>query len=188
MKNKITLILLIVSMIVNLILFHKHHNLQSRLKKAEIKHEAKIAYLTNEIKQRDMQIMKFENEIDKKDKIIVDLEKELKKYQSLRRIDVVATAYDSNCDTGCIGITKSGHDVKNTVFKNGMRVVAVDPKIIPLKSIVHVEAETMSFVGIALDTGGAIKGHRIDVLMESRSKANQFGVQKATVTILKEGK
>lgn len=106
--------------------------------------------------------------------------------ESQNSINVSATAYTSECE-GCSGITYTGHDVNNTTHENGMRVVAVDPNVIPLGSIVKVDSETMSFTGIASDIGGAIKGNRIDILVGSDSKANNFGVQDAEVTVIREG-
>ena len=43
-----------------------------------------------------------------------------------------------------------------------MKLIAVDPSVIPLGSRVWVEGYGEA---IAADTGGAIKGHKIDVLM-----------------------
>jgi 3D (Asp-Asp-Asp) domain-containing protein len=40
----------------------------------------------------------------------------------------------------------------------------------------------------AADTGGAIKGNILDVLVSSESQAFKLGRQNATVTILREGK
>ncbi|WP_249930605.1 3D domain-containing protein, partial [Paenibacillus polymyxa] len=52
------------------------------------------------------------------------------------------------------------------------RTIAVDPNVIPIGWWVYIEG-----VGFrrAEDTGGAIKGHKIDVYYESLSRANQFG-------------
>ena len=100
-------------------------------------------------------------------------------------ITVEATFYTAYCE-GCIGITKLGYDVRQTIYINGYRVIAVDPALIPLGSIVRVELEDgQSFDAIAGDTGGAIKGARIDVLVATKAEAYQLGRQQATVTILK---
>ncbi len=58
------------------------------------------------------------------------------------------------------------------------RTAAVDPKIIPYGSKVYIPG-----IGwrIAEDTGGAIKGNRIDILMDSEEKAFQFGRRMAVV-------
>ena len=100
------------------------------------------------------------------------------------RLEVVATFYTSTCN-GCIGITKTGHDVRNTIYENGKRVIAVDPSIIPLRSLVLVELENGdSFEAIASDTGGDILHHRIDVLVKTTKEAFSLGRQTATVTII----
>lgn len=101
----------------------------------------------------------------------------------LEQITVIATAYVSDCQ-GCIGITKGGTDVRNTIYHDsGYRIIATDPGIIPLGSLVEINGQKF----IADDIGGAIKGHRIDILMESESEALEFGVKEVDVTILRRG-
>ena len=102
-------------------------------------------------------------------------------------IEVVATFYTAKCD-GCSGITKMGDNVKRTIYVNKMRVIAADPEVIPLGSIVSVTlADGTSFIAAVRDVGGAIKGARIDVLVKSKKEAYRLGRQQATVTILERG-
>jgi len=96
---------------------------------------------------------------------------------SVKEITVKATAYTASCE-GCSGITKTGVNIKDNPNK---KVIAVDPSVIPLGSKVYVEGFGEA---IAADTGGAIKGNRIDVFIPSEEDAMDFGVQKLTVTIL----
>jgi 3D (Asp-Asp-Asp) domain-containing protein len=105
-----------------------------------------------------------------------------------RKVNVIATAYTANCDTGCTGITATGLNVRSTTKHNGATVISVDPSIIPLHSVVRVDTSSgESFLAVAEDTGGAINGGHIDVLVSSHSQAIQFGRQSATLTILREG-
>jgi 3D (Asp-Asp-Asp) domain-containing protein len=104
-----------------------------------------------------------------------------------RKFTVEATAYVAMCREGCTGRTATGVDVSNTIYYKGHRVIAVDTKLIPLNSLVKVETESESFTAMAIDKGGAIRGHIIDVLVSSESKAREFGRKKATLTIIKEG-
>ena len=102
-------------------------------------------------------------------------------------ITVEATFYTAECD-GCSGITKLGYDVRRTIYVNGYRVIAVDPTVIPLGSIVRVDlADGQSFEAIAGDVGGAIKGARIDVLVASKTEAYRLGRQQVSVEIISEG-
>lgn len=96
-----------------------------------------------------------------------------------------ATAYVALCSSGCTGITASGYDVRNTIWYEGMRVIAASSDI-PLYTMVNVSlANGTTFKAIVLDRGGAIVGNRIDILVASESEAWQFGRQAVEVTILK---
>jgi 3D (Asp-Asp-Asp) domain-containing protein/peptidoglycan hydrolase CwlO-like protein len=61
------------------------------------------------------------------------------------------------------------------------RVVAVDPRVIPLNTIVHVEGYGMA---IAADTGGAIKGNIIDVHFTTVAECIAWGRRQVKVTIM----
>lgn len=103
-----------------------------------------------------------------------------------RTINVEATFYTAFCDTGCNGVTFTGDDVRNTIYSDdGYRIIAVDPTQIKLGSIVRVTlANGDTFKAKASDTGGAIKGARIDVLVSDRATARKLGRQAATVEVL----
>ena len=51
-------------------------------------------------------------------------------------------------------------------------VVAVDPRIIPLGSVLYIPGYGKA---LAADTGGSIKGNVIDIAFDTRSEALQFG-------------
>lgn len=102
-------------------------------------------------------------------------------------ITVEATHYTAYCD-GCTGITKMGDNVKSTIYVNGLRVIAADPRVIPLGSIVTVELEDgTTFKASVRDVGGGIKGARIDVLVSSKNEAYRLGRQQAVITIIERG-
>jgi len=99
-----------------------------------------------------------------------------------------ATAYVALCDTGCTGITRTGVDVRNTITYAGHRVIAVDPRVIPLDSLVRVNlADGTTFTATAQDTGGRIHGHIVDILVSSESDAWAFGRQRITIEVLRKG-
>lgn len=105
-------------------------------------------------------------------------------------LNVEASFYTAFCPTGCIGITATGIDVRNTIYTpEGYRVIAVDPSVIKLGSIVKVTlADGDSFEAKAADTGGDIRGNRIDILVESTDEAFSLGRQSASIEIISEGK
>ncbi len=92
-------------------------------------------------------------------------------------LNVEATAYTAFCN-GCSGVTATGIDLRSNP---NQKVIAVDPNVIPLGSTVHVEGYGTAVAG---DTGGAIKGNKIDLFMPERSDAVNFGRQNLEVTIV----
>lgn len=89
-----------------------------------------------------------------------------------------ATAYTAEC-TGCSGITKTGINLLEDRYK---KVVAVDPRVIPLGSKVWVSGYGEAIAG---DIGGDIKGNRIDLHYPNKKAAYKFGRRSVTVIILK---
>ncbi|MGN4446456.1 3D domain-containing protein [Bacillus cereus group sp. MYBK79-1] len=74
-----------------------------------------------------------------------------------------------------------GNKPYNLTANPGMKLIAVDPSVIPLGSTVNVEGYG---IAIAADTGGAIKGHKIDVLMPDKASSSNWGRKNVKVTIL----
>lgn len=100
-------------------------------------------------------------------------------------IKVEATAYTAFCDTGCIGVTATGIDVSNTIYHEGKRIIATDTNVIPLGTDVILTLQDGSRIeATANDTGGAIKGNRIDLLVATVDDAMQFGRQEVSIEIV----
>jgi 3D (Asp-Asp-Asp) domain-containing protein len=110
-----------------------------------------------------------------------------------RKLSMVATAYTiSKEQTGNTkGKTKSGTVVQK------QRTLSVDPKVIPIGSVVYIESPSDLVQGyyVAEDTGSAIKGNKLDVFMgwggrgtPDWNDAMDFGRKTVTVTIVREGK
>lgn len=84
-----------------------------------------------------------------------------------------------------------GFNFSEAIRYKGYRIVAIDPRVIPLWSIVEINVPStgLHIQGIALDTGGAIKGNRIDILHENKSAAFSFGRRyDAQIRVLRRGK
>ena len=88
---------------------------------------------------------------------------------------VTATAYSSE-ESG--SVTKLGYNIKNNP---NMKLIAVDPSVIPLGKKVWVEGYGVAIAG---DTGGAIVGHKIDVLMPTRAASLSWGRRTVKVIVL----
>ncbi len=103
-------------------------------------------------------------------------------------MDMRATSYTASfADTGKrpgepgFGITATGARVKRGI-------IAVDPRVIPLGTRVYIEVPGKAAdygYAVAADTGGAIKGNKIDVYLESGSQVSAWGVKRVKVYILK---
>lgn len=93
-----------------------------------------------------------------------------------KELYVTATAYSH--EESSTGMTATGHNIK---ANPSMKLIAVDPSVIPLGSRVWVEGYGEAIAG---DTGGAIKGHKIDVLMPSGADARNWGRKTVKVVIL----
>lgn len=63
----------------------------------------------------------------------------------------------------------------------GPGIVAVDPRVIPLGTRLQIDGMGEY---IALDTGGAIKGNKIDIWMSTEKECFEFGRRAVEVTII----
>jgi uncharacterized protein YabE (DUF348 family) len=89
---------------------------------------------------------------------------------------VVATAYAPHHGRGVDGVTATGVPARKGV-------VAVDPKVIPLGSVLYVEGYG---VAVAADTGGAIRGLRVDVCFDTPQEAYRWGRRVVRVYVLQK--
>jgi len=109
-------------------------------------------------------------------------------FTARKAIKMVATAYEAGPrstgkrpgDKG-YGITASGAKAKRGT-------VAVDPRVIPLGTKLYIKSLTPGVpdygFAIAQDTGGAIKGNKIDLFMDTVWECLQFGRRPVMVYIL----
>ncbi|WP_094606482.1 hypothetical protein SPSIL_046250 [Sporomusa silvacetica DSM 10669] len=95
-------------------------------------------------------------------------------------IDVKATAYAPGAHDNDQWGDKT---FLGTTVRPG--VVAVDPNVIPLGSRVYIKyPDGTGHYATAEDTGGAIKGNRIDVALDSVDEAYDFGIKNAKIYML----
>lgn len=94
-----------------------------------------------------------------------------------KELTMTATAYTASC-AGCSGITATGINLK---ANPNQKVISVDPNVIPLGSKVWVEGYGEAIAG---DTGGAIKGNKIDIFIPTKQEALNWGRKTVTVKVL----
>ncbi|WP_042354240.1 3D domain-containing protein [Bacillus rubiinfantis] len=88
---------------------------------------------------------------------------------------VTATAYSPEESHH---ITAAGYNIRKNP---NMKLIAVDPRVIPLGKKVWVEGYGVAVAG---DTGGAIKGHKIDVLVPTKKAAYRWGRKTVKIVVL----
>jgi len=98
-------------------------------------------------------------------------------YSGGKVVSMIATGYSASAAEN--GGSTSGRTA--TGLKIGHGVVAVDPNYIPLGTRLYIEGYGYA---VAADTGGAIKGHRIDLGHDTRSEARKVGRRSVRVHIL----
>ena len=98
-----------------------------------------------------------------------------------------ATAYDLSYESCGKRPGDRGYGITASGMRAQYGVIAVDPRVIPLGTKLYVEGTDGSWTYgycVAGDTGGGIKGNRIDLFYNSRAEALQFGRRQARVYIL----
>jgi 3D (Asp-Asp-Asp) domain-containing protein len=89
-------------------------------------------------------------------------------------VRVKATAY-------CLkGTTRSGVHTRTGI-------IAADPRVLPVGSVVRVIDGTASGIYTVMDTGRAVKDREIDIYIPDCEQAKKFGEQKVRVRVLRHG-
>lgn len=151
--------------------------------KGKLKKEFEVTLENGKEVKRTLQ--KEEKIKDSKDRIVAVGTKQVVKNVSRSKpapsggktIFMKSTAYTADC-SGCSGVTATGINLKKNP---NIKVIAVDPNVIPLGTKVHVDGYGYAIAG---DTGGAIRGNKIDVFFSSQSKAYAWGSKTVKVKIL----
>lgn len=97
--------------------------------------------------------------------------------ESGQEVYVNSTAYTASCN-GCSGRTATGIDLK---ANPNAKVIAVDPSFIPLGTKVYVEGYGYA---VAADTGGSVKGQKIDVFFATKAEAYRWGNKQVKIKII----
>ena len=90
-----------------------------------------------------------------------------------KKVSCTATAYSGG------GRTATGRAPVRSI--GGLSTIAVDPSVIPLGSKVYVEGYGYA---VACDTGGAIRGNKVDLYLNSASECRNWGVKQVDVLVV----
>lgn len=181
----------------------KEERVRIELEKARQAEEARLAKIEAERKAKEEAERKAREEVERQRQAELQRQREAqqaqaqaqaqqkqvqqRQAQSTSGIAMNGSYYTPTCN-GCSGVTATGYDVRNSIYVDGMRVIAVDPNVIPLFSIVEVSTPYETFTAIALDTGGAIKGNKVDILVADVNTAYRLGRHTVYVKVLRNGK
>jgi Uncharacterized protein conserved in bacteria, COG3584 len=98
-------------------------------------------------------------------------------FRTAKVLEMHASAYTPHRSGGGTGSGRTA-----TGLPAGYGLVAVDPRVIPLGTVLYIEGYGMA---IAADTGRAIRGHKIDLCYATRQQAIQFGRRTVRVHLLR---
>ncbi len=170
--------------------------------KQKVELETTIQILQDDKVDLKNTVLKLQEKIQSLEKDKQELTKKEKKRmvvsptrgQSSRTNIFTATAYDlsfASCGKDPshpqYGITASGVDLKGKSLDD--KFIAVDPKVIKLGSVVYIEFfepyQHLTGYYTAVDTGGAIKGNRVDIFFGSgdvSQAVKNFGRRQVKIT------
>lgn len=179
MKKSFIEILMLILMSIVVVGAHRD-GIQKDIMIEDQKHEIELMQnykedLEYQLKSDDYEMEKLEKENEQLEKEKEQLNVKYKKAVSRgssRTINVQATAY-----------THTGNPTATGVMPQVGKTIAVDPRVIPLGSKVHIEGMGTF---IAEDTGGLIKGHIIDIFMNTEQECIKWGRQNIEIKIIKE--
>lgn len=99
-----------------------------------------------------------------------------------RKMWMKVTAYSPDarsCGESADGITATLHHVST----NEGKLVAADQRLLPYGAMLSIPGYDDANIVPVLDCGGAIKGHRLDVLFPTHEEAMRWGVRHVQVTV-----
>lgn len=98
-----------------------------------------------------------------------------------KKLSMKSTAYTAGFESTGKRPGDKGYGLTASGMKARKGVVAVDTKVIPFGTNLYIEGYGYAIAG---DTGGAIKGNKIDVFFDNYKDAVKYGVKNVNVYIL----
>ena len=102
-------------------------------------------------------------------------------------IDKTETGAEAEAAVPAVTFTATAYSLRGrTAMGSGVRrgIIAADRRVLPLGTRVRLEAGSYSGEYIVADTGGAVRGRKIDIWVPQTSEAMRFGRRPVRLTVL----
>ncbi|MEL6329917.1 MAG: 3D domain-containing protein [Planctomycetota bacterium] len=99
-----------------------------------------------------------------------------------KTVTMTVTAYSPHA-ASCAPFDDGQTATLHSVITNGGNLVAADPAVLPMGSMLTIPGYASDSIVPVLDKGGAIKGDRLDVLFPTHEAALEWGVRVVEVTV-----
>jgi 3D (Asp-Asp-Asp) domain-containing protein len=102
-------------------------------------------------------------------------------------VDKTKTGADRDASSPAFTFTATAYSLRGRTASGGnvrRGVIAADRRVLPLGTRVRLEAGSYSGEYVVADTGGAVRGRKIDIWMPNTSEAMRFGRRPVKLTVL----
>lgn len=102
-------------------------------------------------------------------------------------VDKKETGAEAEATSPTVTFTATAYSLRGrTASGGGVRrgIIAADRRVLPLGTRVRLEAGSYSGEYVVADTGGAVRGRKIDIWMPNTSEAMRFGRRPVKLTVL----
>lgn len=106
---------------------------------------------------------------------------------NVKTANAIAAKTETSDGSAAIPFSATAYALRGkTAMGSGVRrgIIAADPRHLPLGTRVQLSAGNWSGTYLVADTGGAIKGRKIDVWVPNNNEAMKFGRRKVMLTVL----
>ena len=170
-----------------------YNTLDTFAKLTKMKQNIQQLHETNTQLQKQIQVLQEKLENERRIRALLekglnaDMHKALDNSSKVLIMDAIVTGYAPsaggiNCHGNCNNTARGFRVSAITGTNTGVTYCAVDPKVIPFYSIIIIQGYDKPC--IAVDTGGAIKGNKIDLLFENKEDALKWGVKKRKIIVI----
>jgi 3D (Asp-Asp-Asp) domain-containing protein len=102
-------------------------------------------------------------------------------------IDRTETGAEAEAASPAVSFTATAYSLRGRTANGGAvrrGIIAADRRVLPLGTRVRLEAGSYSGEYVVTDTGGAVRGRKIDIWVPQTSEAMRFGRRPVRLTIL----